>query len=81
MAWIRMIREDEATGPLKMHYARYGSDREGVDHILRIHSLNPDSLKYHYDLYKHLMTGPSGLSRAQREMIGTVTSKINGCHY
>lgn len=81
MAWIRMIRETEATDNLKTYYDKYGSRRDGVDNILRIHSLNPDSLKYHYDMYKHLMAGPSGLSLAQREMIGTVASKINGCHY
>lgn len=81
MAWIEMIGEDEATGVLKTYYEKYGSPSEGVDHILKIHSLNLDSLRYHYDLYTHLMRGPSRLSRAQREMIGVVVSKINACHY
>jgi len=81
MAWIKMIREDEAQGQLKTYYKKYGSPFEGVDNVLKIHSLNPESLRYHYDYYKHLMTGKSGLSRMQREMIGIVASQINECHY
>ena len=81
MAWIKVIREGEATGYLKTLYKKY-SDGDGfVDNILKIHSLNPESLKYHYDYYKHLMAGRSGLSRMQREMIAVVVSKANNCHY
>ena len=81
MAWIRTIDEDDATGYLKTLYKKYGSPFEGVDNILKIHSLNPESLRFHYDLYKHLMTGKSGLSRMQREMIAVVVSAANECHY
>lgn len=81
MAWIKMITEDEAHGQLKTYYKKYGDPFEGVDNILKIHSLNPDSLRHHYEMYKHLMKGPSGLSRMQREMIAVVVSKLNGCHY
>jgi len=80
MAWIRMIDEDKASGQLKTYYEKYG-DAEGVDNILKIHSLNPESLRGHYELYRHLMFGKSGLSRVQREMIGVVVSKLNDCHY
>ena len=80
MPWIEWIDEDEATGPLKDSYERYGTS-EGIDHILKIHSLNPKSLDDHYHLYAHLMRGPSGLSRAEREMIAVVVSKTNGCVY
>lgn len=76
-----MIKEDETTGRLKTYYKKYETPFEGVDNILKIHSLNPDSLKHHCDLYEHLMKGPSGLSRMQREMIAVVVSRINGCHY
>ena len=81
MAWIKVIDEDKATGRLKTLYKKYGDPFEGVDNILKIHSLNPGSLRYHYDLYKHLMKGKSGLSLAQREMIAIVVSRINACHY
>lgn len=81
MAWIKVVKEGEATGYLQTLYKKYGDPFEGVDNILKIHSLNPASLKYHYDYYKHIMSGPSGLSRMQREMIAVVVSKINNCHY
>ena len=53
----------------------------GVDNILKIHSLNPPSLRAHFEFYKTLMRGPSGLSRIQREMIAVVVSTANRCHY
>jgi len=81
MAWIKMIKEDEAHGILRTLYKKYGNPFEGVDNILKIHSLKPESLKYHYNLYKHVTTSPSGLSRMQREMIAVVVSKTNNCHY
>ena len=81
MAWIKIVNEDDAQGVLKTYYKKYGDSSSGVDEILKIHSLNPDSLKHHYEMYKHLMAGRSGLSRVQREMIAVVVSRINACHY
>ncbi len=81
MAWITMIPESEAQGELKTLYDRLTAPWGGVDHILKIHSLNPASLRAHYELYKTLMYGPSGLSRVQREMIAVVVSATNRCHY
>ena len=81
MAWIKVIKEDEATGRLKELYDRYAEPSGVVDNILKIHSLNVKSLKGHYDLYAHLMRGRSDLSRAQREMIAVVSSAVNKCHY
>lgn len=52
-----------------------------MDNILTIHSLNPASLRAHYDLYKVCMFGPSELSRSQREMVAVVVSATNRCHY
>ncbi len=52
-----------------------------MDHILKIHGLNPDSLTGHYEYYRTIMRGPSPLSRAQREMIAVVVSAVNRCHY
>ena len=80
MAWIDWIDEADATGSLKESYDRVASEH-GVDHILKIHSLNPRSLDDHVRLYAHLMRGPSGLSRPEREMIAVVVSRINHCVY
>lgn len=81
MAWIKVISWQEATGVLKALYEKYVDPAGVVDNILMIHSLNPKSLRTHYDLYAHLMRGRSDLSRAQREMIAVVASAVNHCHY
>ena len=81
MAWIRMIDEDDAEGVLREHYDKLREPWGGVDNILKIHSLNPRSLKGHFDFYKVLMRGRSPLSRSQREMIAVVVSAVNQCHY
>ena len=81
MAWIEMIPEDEAEGLLKQLYEKYREPWGGVDHIIKIHSLNPKSMRTHYDLYAHAMRGKSDLSRVQREMIAVATSAINRCKY
>ncbi len=80
MAWIAWIAEEAATGRLKQLYERYGS-RRGIDHILKIHSLNPESLEGHARYYWQVVKGPSGLSRAEREMIAVVVSRANDCFY
>ena len=80
MPWIEWIEEQDATGSLKESFDRVATE-QGVDHILKIHSLNPRSLDAHSRLYAHLMRGRSDLSRAEREMIAVVVSKVNGCFY
>ena len=80
-AWIDMIERADATGALREFYDRWHRPDGDVDNILKIHSLNPGSLKGHFDFYRHLMRGTSPLSRAQREMIAVVVSVANGCHY
>ena len=81
MAWIRMVPEEEADGELRRWYERLLEPWGGVDHILKIHSLSPDSLGAHFELYRTLMRGRSPLSRVQREMIAVTVSALNGCHY
>ena len=80
MPWIEWIDEDDATGPLRQNFKRVATEG-GVENILKIHSLNPKSLDDHFRLYVHLMRGPSGLSKVEREMIAVVVSKANDCHY
>lgn len=82
VAWISTVPEGQATGALQRAYRRAADPKTGhVDHIMKIHSLNPASLLDHQHLYKTLMYGESPLSRAQREMIGVVVSAINRCEY
>ena len=80
MPWIKWIEDEDADGALADAYRGYGGP-QGIDHILKIHSLNPASLNHHAELYEHLMRGPSGLSLAEREMIALVVSAANDCFY
>ena len=50
--------------------------------IVRLFSVRPNSMRAFVELYKVVMHDPeSPLTRAQREMIATVVSKVNHCHY
>lgn len=49
--------------------------KTSVANILKVHSLHPEVMKAHLDLYREVMFGPSGLTRTQREMIAVVVSK------
>ena len=81
MAWIPMIQEDKAEAELKEWYDKLCEPWGGVDNIMKIHSLNVNTLKGHYELYLSAMKGTKDLSHKQREMIAIVVSNVNQCHY
>ena len=81
MAWINVISEDQAEGELATQYSQLIEPWGGVDNILKIHSLNPESLRAHVLLYKTVMYGKSPVKRPQREMIAVVVSSANRCEY
>ncbi len=56
-------------------------DADHMDHILASHSLNHDALRAHLALYRVVMFGQSGLSRAEREAMAVAVSAANDCHY
>jgi alkylhydroperoxidase family enzyme len=81
-AWIATVDEQEASGEVAAAYARAADRSTGrVPHILKVHSLNPRSLLAHRTLFRTLMFGRSPLERYQREMIATLVSVLNHCHY
>ena len=81
MAWIQVVQEEQAQGRLREFYDKVVEYRGKVANIFKVHSLNPDAMKAHLDLYLTIMYGRSGLSRAQREMIAVVVSAVNECEY
>ena len=81
MAWIDIIDENNAEGSLKDQYEKLTEPWGGGDNILKIHSLNAESLSAHVQLYKTIMFGKSPIRRTDREMIAVVVSTINQCHY
>ena len=81
-AWIEVIPEENAEGELKALYEQeFDTEKQGVDNILAVHSLNPPSLRAHADLYHTIMHTKSPLSRSEREMVAVLVSVINQCHY
>lgn len=81
MAYIRLVGDAEAAGPLKVHYDAALKRAGKVWGIVRLMSPNPEVLEASMNLYRAIMFGESPLSRAQREMLAVVTSTANGCHY
>ena len=81
MAFVKRVRHDRAKGLLKKIYGG-GVKRAGkVFHILDVQSLRPEALRDGMAFYVTVMKGPSELSRARRELIATVVSAANACHY
>ncbi|MCY4623932.1 MAG: hypothetical protein OXC99_02885 [Chloroflexi bacterium] len=95
MPWIKVILEDEAEGELKDAYdrmreinAQYGetparSQTPGERHIgpPQLASLNPLSMVYIYQLFRHVMRGPSRVTHTEREMLAVVTSLTTNCRF
>ena len=82
MTWIKTIAPEQATGLLKQLYAAAVRRAGRVYNVIRLQSLRPKVLRASTQLYMELMHSPEGgLTRAQREMIATVVSRTNGCHY
>jgi len=81
MSWIEEVEVSEAGGKLAKMYAALIEKRGKVSNILKVHSLNPEAMGNHLDLYMTLMFGKSGLSRAEREAIAVVVSANNDCEY
>ena len=81
MSFIDIIQEHDAQGPLADLYNRYGNTDGTVDNVLKVHSLNPESLEAHCALYVQSCHRPSPVTRAEREIIGVAVSRANRCTY
>jgi uncharacterized peroxidase-related enzyme len=81
MAHLRLIEVDEATGALRQEYDAAIGRAGKVFNIVKAMSLRPSVLRRSMELYKGIMFGSSGLSRQERELLATVVSRENDCHY
>lgn len=81
MPFIKIIDEANADGKLKEVYKEITKSRGKLSNIMKIHSLNPDTMVKHMDLYKSIMFGKSNISRELKEMIAVVVSVVNKCDY
>ena len=81
MPWIKTIGPDEATGRLGKTYAASIAQTGKVFGIASSMSLDPRVLDSSMGLYRNIVQEGDALSRRQREMLATVVSKANECHY
>ncbi|MGD9764824.1 MAG: hypothetical protein AB7V27_14010 [Candidatus Binatia bacterium] len=84
MAWIETVDEADATGELAEFYGKYvdGGLLPGkVDLIWKVHSLHLEGMKAHEAVYFAVMRGTPTFTAGEREMVATVVSVINDCHY
>ena len=94
MAWIKTIPLAEADERLRramesqrgLYPAEYAAPVEAAGDgesagIVESHSLIPDALYHAFATFGSLMSPELPLSRRQHEMITTVVSVTNRCHY
>lgn len=81
MAYLRVIGPDEADGFLKQQYGAALKRAGGIANIISVQGHNPQVLESSISFYRDVMYGPSPLSRAQREMLAVIVSRVNECHY
>ena len=91
MTWIRTIPFTQADAALQAalqaqhalypkEYSRDSSD-DGSTSIVATHSLIPQALHHAFATFGALMAPDLPLTRRQHEMIATVVSATNRCHY
>ena len=81
MPWIYRVPVDEATGLLKQQFDAAIKRAGRVWGIVHIMSLNPRVMAASLRHYTALLFGRSPLTRAQRELLATVTSAELRCRY
>jgi alkylhydroperoxidase family enzyme len=81
MPHIRLTEPEEATGLLASEYDAAIGRAGKIFNIVKAMSPRPETLQASMEMYKTIMFGPSSLSRAERELLATVTSSANDCHY
>ena len=93
MTWIKTLRMDEdervkkaIEDERKLYPAEYRTpapavDRGEAESITASHSLIPDALFHSFSAFGAMLSPELPLKRHQHEMIATVVSITNRCHY
>ena len=93
MTWIKTLRMDEdervkkaIEDERKLYPAEYRTpapavDRGEAESITASHSLIPDALFHSFSAFGAMLSPDLPLKRHQHEMIATVVSVTNRCHY
>ena len=93
MAWIKTIKFEEADEKLRqilmetrraypIEYATSTAEQTGTEEsIVESHTLIPQALFHAFSTFSALMSPDLPLARRQHEMIATMVSVTNRCHY
>ena len=81
MPHIRLIEEGDADGLLAEEYAAAMERAGKIFNIVKAMSLRPAVLRTSMALYREIMFGESALTRQERELLATVASAEQSCHY
>jgi hypothetical protein len=94
VTWIRTVRMDEddrvkqaMEAQRQLYPIEYATPVEAVDRagdaagIVASHTLLPDALSHAFSTYGVLLSPELPLTRDQHEMIATMVSVTNRCHY
>jgi hypothetical protein len=93
MTWIKTLRMDEddlvkraIESERKLYPVEYRTPAPAVDNgeadsITASHSLIPDALYHSFSAFGAMLSADLPLLRHQHEMIATVVSVTNRCHY
>ena len=84
MSWIETVPDDEWSSNRELgelHDKVVDPESGRVDHIMAVHSLNPQGMAAHLSVYSSAMAGTPSLRKVERELIALVVSLENHCHY
>jgi alkylhydroperoxidase family enzyme len=93
MAWIKTVKLKDADEKLQclldkqrsMYPIEYATPAPGAsatdESIVESHTLIPDALFHAFSTFGALMSADLPLERRQHEMIATIVSVVNRCHY
>lgn len=81
LSWLRVPQDDELPEAVLELWAPSLEKLGFVPNVLRLYALRPTHLLAWNAHYEELMKGPSGLTKAEREMIAVVVSVANDCAY
>ena len=83
MAWIKMVNEDEATGPLKEIYEGIRFNRTALElpEINKVFSVRPDLFQARHWFGQAMTFGGSGLGRYREELIAVSISTMLNCKF
>jgi uncharacterized peroxidase-related enzyme len=81
IAWLSVPADEDVPAEARELWEKPLEKLGFVPNVLRVMALRPKHLVTWWAYMQELMTGESGLTKAQREMIAVVVSVENRCHY